>query len=725
MVSFAHIYAFHIFVLILVQTYGFIQSPSRFQLSPAVQRNIISNGRRTLAMTISITAENGEFLRKDGNILSRIRRSTLFRLVESSSKRSRRFFGLSLIILGLFAKSLFGFQSPSVASSSVSSSSISKTTKQSQKQSYTPAKVVKKVVKHIEKNLKSKSSSTTTTPPNILEDGLMSLTDAAVQSLEEAEHEAVSEVARSWQSLSNNLSGLKLDSLFLLIVTSTIVPLFKKLKTSPIIGFLITGTLLGPTGLNWVSDVHMIDVLGELGIIFFLFEMGLELSLERLNKMRRDVFGLGTSQFVLTALAFTGVSKFFGINTAGAVTIGGSLALSSSAFVLQLLKDKNAMGTRHGKASFGILLLQDLAVVPLIVVVELLSKGGTGLAKALSIAGIKALVTLTAMSYVGRRVLDPIFFAVAKSSSQEAFLSIILGTVLMMSYVTQGIGLSDTLGAFLAGLLLAETKYRYQIEADIAPFRGLLLGVFFITVGFSIDLNILVSQFSGIIGLLAALLIGKATIIAGLCRLFGLPLPSAIQCGLLNAQVGEFAFVALGIAERAELIPVQLSKMLLTTVALSMASTPLLAELGSSLASRLDQSSSGALLDEPKSQTHTISSNNFIFVCGYGRIGKMICDMLDRKLIRYVAIESNPQKAREARLKGLPVYFGDVTRPEVLKGFDVGSAEACVVAVDEMTTINKAVMLIRKNFPHLPIIVRAKDAEHQKRLSSVFGKKST
>ena len=204
------------------------------------------------------------------------------------------------------------------------------------------------------------------------------------------------------------------------------------------------------------------------------------------------------------------------------------------------------MGTRYGKASFGILLLQDLAVVPLIVIVELLSKGGGGLGKALSIAGIKAVITLTTMSYLGRKILSPIFYQVAKSSSQEAFLSIILSTVLLMSFITKGIGLSDTLGAFLAGLLLAETKYRHQIEADIAPFRGLLLGVFFVTVGFSIDLSILFSQGPKILVLLLSLILSKTTIITLLCKIFGMSMSNSIQCGLLNSQGGEFAFVALG-----------------------------------------------------------------------------------------------------------------------------------------------------------------------------------
>ena len=203
--------------------------------------------------------------------------------------------------------------------------------------------------------------------------------------------------------------------------------------------------------MQWIHDEHTIDMLGDLGIVFFLFEMGLELSIARLKSMKKDVFGLGTSQFLITSVAGAGIATACGLPTAAAVTIGGSIALSSSAFVLQLLKDKEAMGSRHGRASFGVLLLQDLAVVPLLVVVELLAKGGAGLGKALTLAAVKAMVAVSCMSFLGRRLLDPIFYFVAKSRSHEAFLSIILSTVLLMSFVTQGIGLSNTLGAFLAG----------------------------------------------------------------------------------------------------------------------------------------------------------------------------------------------------------------------------------------------------------------------------------
>ncbi|RYH30454.1 potassium transporter KefB [archaeon] len=535
------------------------------------------------------------------------------------------------------------------------------------------------------------------------------------------------EVEQSWKQLLTSLEGAKLDSLIMLIATSLVIPLFKHFNTSPIVGFLLTGTLLGPGGLNWVRDVHMIDTLGELGIVFFLFEMGLELSLDRLKAMRKDVFGLGTSQFLLTSAAITLAALKSGLPLPAAFTIGGSLALSSSAFVLQLLKDKNAMGTRHGKASFGILLLQDLAVVPLIVVVQLLCAGGEGLGRALALAGVKALVALSAMSLLGKKLINPIFSVVAKASSHEAFLSIILTTVLLMSFVTKGIGLSDTLGAFLAGILLSETSYRYQIESDIAPFRGLLLGLFFITVGFSIDLSLLVQQPFKVLLALVVLIGGKASIITALSSAFGIPLASAVQAGLLNSQGGEFAFVSLGIAQRAGLIDEKLCKLLLTTVALSMALTPALSEASGVIAKKVEDNLGLAYYSGQGQEASQVTgeldhSSDFVFVCGYGNVGKMVCDMLDRKFIRYIVLENNPQIAIEARSKGLPVFFGDIHRPEVLKHFHVGDAKACVLTLSDMSATNKAVVRLRKVFPNVPIVARAKNPQHQKRLQSMFGK---
>ncbi len=566
------------------------------------------------------------------------------------------------------------------------------------------------------------------------------------EDIKAAIHGTEMEVSRTWSSLLRSLEGTKLDGLILLLSTSVVIPLFKALRKSSILGFLLTGTILGPNGLNIFTDIHRIDLLGELGIVFFLFEMGLDLSLDRLKAMRKDVFGLGTTTFAATTLMGTAIAQACGLSVAASIALSSSLSLSSSAFVLQLLKDKGAFGERYGKQAFGILLLQDLAVVPVLVVIELLSGPSAAISKALSVAAIKAVVTLSTMSFFGRRIVDPLFDFVAKSDSEEAFISITLTMVLLMSFVTQGIGLSNTLGAFLAGLLLAETKFRHQVEADIAPYRGLLLGIFFITVGFSIDLKLFVKEAPRILAILGAMVGCKATAITASSMAFGSPPGPALQTGLLTAQGGEFAFVAFAIAERSKLISTPLKKILLTTVALSMALTPALAGLGEGISHFLESKKSmRAVLDDAthilEDAVHVLDDaahgqlpsrkkkadgkgkpweEDYVLVCGYGRVGKTVCDMLKRKNIKYVAVDNSPKKSIEARNQNLPVYFGDITRPEVLRFFQASKAKKCILTIDDMQATNKAIISIKKLYPSLPLVVRAKDTDHKLRLEEAF-----
>ena len=544
--------------------------------------------------------------------------------------------------------------------------------------------------------------------------------------IENTSGSVVEESLRTWKDLVQSMRGSKTDALIPLSVTSLIIPIFKRLHLSPILGFLIAGTILGPSCLNTVADTHTLDYLGEIGIVFFLFEMGLELSVSKLMSMKKDVFGLGLSQFVATAaLVYTLASKVFKLSGAAAATIGGGLALSSSAFVLQLLKDKKAMGTRHGRASFGILLLQDLAVVPVLIVIELLGKGtGTGLAKALGVAATKAIVCLSAMAFAGRKLLDPIFYLVAKSKSQEAFLSITLCVVLLMSFVTEGIGLSGTLGAFMAGLLLAETRYVNQVETDIKPFRGILLGFFFIAVGFSIDLSLLSTQPLLVAGLVSSLIASKAAITTALAVLFGVSFSSAQQTGLMLAQGSEFAFVAFNIAEKMNVLTNYQTRLLMTSVALSMALTPFLSDVGGAVSSYIEKRSGFSHYyggDSPAKEVKSdTAKSDFVIICGFGRVGKMVADILDRKLIRYIAIDSSPRTAIDARNKGLPVFYGDINRNEILRSFNADKAKTIVVTVDDMSTTNRVVVNIRKDFPNIPLVVRAKDSSHQSRLSKMF-----
>jgi monovalent cation:H+ antiporter-2, CPA2 family len=517
--------------------------------------------------------------------------------------------------------------------------------------------------------------------------------------------------------LGEFMKGPKSDTLILLLATSLITPLCKMGGLSPIIGFLAAGMALGPNALGLISGIHTTETLAELGIVFFLFEMGIELSVERLMSMKKDVFGLGLSQFLTTACAIAAVGSFFNVPANALVVLGGGLALSSSAFVLQLLKDNNQLATRFGKASFGVLLFQDLAVVPLLVVTPILAGGGQGLASALGSATVKAGMALSSITFVGRVLLNPMFKLVAQANSQEAFLGVVLLTVLSMSFLTEGLGLSNTLGAFLAGVLLSETKYRYQIEADIAPFRGILLGLFFVTVGFEIDLGLIARNLPLIGSIVTLILLIKTAVLAILCKLFGLSTATSLQTGLILSQGGEFAFVAFGLARNLGILDPYMTKVLLTSVALTMALTPLLAQLGEKVAKKLEEDSDvHHYLGQDSDANEIRESNDFVVVVGYGIVGKLVCDLLDKKLYKYVGLEINPNKAIEARNKGLPVFYGDIGRPEVADAFGVEKAKAIIVTISDKNEANRAVIALRRKYPEKKIFARAVNADHAERL---------
>jgi len=531
------------------------------------------------------------------------------------------------------------------------------------------------------------------------------------------------------QDLTRFLTGPKSDTLWLLSATALITPLMKRLGASPILGFLATGMLLGPNGFGIIRGIHTTETLAELGIVFFLFEMGIELSVERLMSMKRDVFGLGLGQFLLSALAFAlALGKLVPwpsfmmpqLANNALVVLGGGLALSSSAFVLQLLKDKDQLKTRFGKASFGVLLFQDLAVVPLLVVTPILAGKGS-VVKAVTNAVIKAAMALGSIEFAGRFVLNPLFRTVAQAKSQEAFLSMVLLTVLSMSFLTEGLGLSNTLGAFLAGVLISETKYKYQVEADIAPFRGILLGLFFVTVGFEIDIK-LIAAYPMLISSLVLGIIGiKSAITTVLSMAFGLSLANAQQTGLITSQGGEFAFVAFGLAKSLGILDPTMTKVMLTSVSLTMALTPLLASLSGKIANKMEESSDFThYLSEDPEAIEIKESNDFVVVAGYGIVGKVVCDLLAEKFINFVGLEVNPDKAIQARNKGLPVFYGDISRPEVCEAFNIGKAKAVILTISQPMETNHAVVNLRRLYPDLKIFARAKDSKHQERLQKTL-----
>ena len=525
----------------------------------------------------------------------------------------------------------------------------------------------------------------------------------------------------AFKDLQDFMRGPKSDTLLLLLATALITPLCQRVSLSPILGFLASGMLLGPNGWGLISGIHTTETLAELGIVFFLFEMGIELSFDRLKSMRRDVFGLGLCQFTGTALVVAAVGKVAGLPSNALVVLGGGLALSSSAFVLQLLKDKNQLATRFGKAAFGVLLFQDLAVVPLLVVTPILAGGGQGLAKAVGSAVVKAAMALTGIGMAGRFVLNPLFKTVASAQSQEAFLGVILLTVLSMSFMTEGLGLSNTLGAFLAGVLLSETKYRYQVEADIAPFRGILLGLFFVTVGFEIDLKLIASNLPLVGSLVFGIIFVKTLVTTTASLAFGLSLSTSQQTGLILSQGGEFAFVAFGLARSLGILSPFTTKVMLTSVSLTMALTPVMSSIGAKIAKGLEERSDFThYLGQDQDANEIKASDDFTVVVGYGTVGRVVCDLLDRRFIKYVGLEIDPSKAIQARNAGLPVFYGDIGRQEVAEAFNVGKAKAVVVCIADKALANRVIIALRRWYPELKIFARAADADHASRLQNTL-----
>ena len=403
-----------------------------------------------------------------------------------------------------------------------------------------------------------------------------------------------SSTSSSGSMVSNLLSGLyayiqgaKSDTLCLLGTTAIVAPICKRIGMSNILGFLIAGMALGPNGIKGglISNVHRTEMLAELGIVFFLFEMGLHINFDMLMSMKKDVFGLGLAQVVITGTFVALIAKLCGLSSPAMIVLGGGLALSSSAFVLQLLKDNKQLETRHGKSSLGILIMQDLAVVPLLVVTPLLAGGGGGLGKAFASAGVAFLMALSALGMCAKYIFDPLFDWVVLASNQEAF----VGTVLGMSFLTEGLGLSNTLGSFVSGMILATSRHKHKIEAELSVFRGILVGLFFFSVGFEIDLALITSKF----GLIASIVLGimalKGTIITCLCQLFGLTLGESTRAGFLLSEVSEFAFVAFRMARSHGILDEETTRLMLTAVSLTMALTPFAEEVGSRIACSLEK----------------------------------------------------------------------------------------------------------------------------------------
>lgn len=509
--------------------------------------------------------------------------------------------------------------------------------------------------------------------------------------------------------------GGLLDVLWLLATSVIVVPLVSQLPGgSPVLGFLLGGALIGPHSLAIINNVEAVRYLAEFGVVFLLFNIGLELSLERLQSMGKFVFGMGSAQVILsTGLSAAAVMALTQLSGPGALIVGGGLAMSSTAVALQVLQDRGESGSRHGRATFSILLFQDLAVVAFLMMVPLLAPsgapGGIGvILKALGVAAVKAVVCMTAITAGGRLLCRPIYRRIASMKNAEIFAALTLLAVLGTSVITQQAGLSMALGAFLAGLLLAETEFALQVESDIAPYRGLLLGLFFMTVGMEISPALLVARWKVILLGLGALLAGKVAIMGAVGPMFGLPVLVAARAGLFIAPGGEFAFVLLGEAVKHNVVPAPLVNELFLVVGLSMAVTPWIAACGQFLASL----NKGDVSNLQPTEGENADLSGHVIIAGFGRVGQMIGQLLSERLIPFVAVDVNADRVASGRQLDLPVYFGDAGSPAVLHSVGAGRAKCAVITLDTPGANYRVVWAMNKNYPSVKTYVRARDVEH-------------
>jgi monovalent cation:H+ antiporter-2, CPA2 family len=514
------------------------------------------------------------------------------------------------------------------------------------------------------------------------------------------------------------------EALLFLATAGVVAPLFFRLRVSPVLGYLLAGVALGPFGLgalareapwlDWVAigNVETIDRIAAFGVVVLLFTMGLELSFERLRRMRRLVFGLGLGQVLITTLVLGAGAWALGLTPAAALTVGAALSMSSTAIAIPLLVESKRLAAPVGRASFSVLLFQDLAVAPLLVMTAAFSHGAEhGLGWALGSILAPAALALAALILLGRLALRPLFHSVAETKSPEFFMAACLLVVLGAGLAAAASGLSMALGAFIAGLLLAETEYRRAIEVAIEPFKGLLLGLYFVSVGAEINLPVLFARPLIILGLAAAFVALKSLILVALARGFRLPTRVGAEMALLLGPGGEFAFVMLAAARAGGLLGRPLATALIGAVAITMLAIPALAKLGA-LIGAPPKAQAEAAPDE----TPPDSEERRVIIVGYGRVGALIGDMLDVHKIPFIAVDSDARLVTRARNAGKPVYYGDASHPDYLARCGVETARAVVVTMDSPRANEAVVETTRRLRRDVTLVARARDANHARAL---------
>jgi len=513
------------------------------------------------------------------------------------------------------------------------------------------------------------------------------------------------------------LSALELTLMFL--AASVLgVAAFRLLNLPPTLAYLAVGILIGPHALGLVPDAEETRYLAEFGVVFLMFSIGLEFSLPRLKSMRRIVFGLGLAQVSLTMLAVMAAGfvlhryffNWIDITAAGAFALGGTLAMSSTAIVLRQLAERLELETEHGKRIVGVLLFQDLAVVPLLVIVPALAIQPENVGSALAWALAKAAVLLGLLLAGGQWVLRRWLFTVARRKSRELFTLNVLLITLLLAWLTGRAGLSLALGAFVAGVLISETEYRLQVEEDIKPFRDVLMGLFFVTIGMLLNVVVVVEQLGWVLLALLAPTAFKFALIFGLARLLGAGAGESIRAALPLATAGEFGFVLLNQAGGLQLLPGEMMQVVLAAMLLSMVATPFLMQYSDRIALRFAASEwMTRSLALTQIATRSMATERHVVICGYGRAGQHLAKMLEQEDIGYVALDLDPDRVREAAAAGDSVVYGDAARKETLAAAGVTRAAALVVTYDNPTSALKVIHFAHEMNAKLPIIVRTRD----------------
>ena len=518
------------------------------------------------------------------------------------------------------------------------------------------------------------------------------------------------------------------DALVVLGTAGVVVPVARRLGITPVLAYLGAGALVGPFGLgsliksapilHWftVVDAKNVEGFAELGIVFLLFLIGLELSYGRLMAMRRLVFGLGILQVLLTTVVLAGFAVLAGYEPGVAMIVGTNLSLSSTAIVLELLSSQGRLTTSVGRASFSVLLAQDLSVIPILLFISILGSGSDGSVLASLIkALVQAVVALTIIAAVGRLVLRPLFRLVATVRSSELFIAAVLFVIIGAGVIANQAGVSMALGAFVAGLLLAETEYVKAIEATVEPFKGLLLGIFFFTLGMNIDFRELVRGPGWLLLAVLALLGTKAAIMIALAKAFRLSWIAAVEIGLLLGPGGEFAFVGIGTAMALGLIDPHTSRLALAVTSVTMALTPILSIAARRLASMFALNKPGA----PELTARPVGGEKHAIVVGYGRVGKVVCALLEKHSIAYIAADSDAPTVSRDRREGHKVYYGDAADPGFLQSCGLMEATGVIITIHVGETIDDVVEHVRALRPDILIVSRARDAEHASHLYTI------